>query len=117
MVYKLSLLEWLIHQKNEETQKEWFSTHVIADSEQFLMTLQAMENDEDREAYLKKHHAILFIEALKATERDDELYEFCKGFRDNYKLFTFHIQHYLLPWFESLRRDNRLKKGNTTHFK
>ena len=81
------------------------------------MTLQAMENHEEREVYLKEHHPILFIETLKATGRDYELKEYCKGLRNNHKLYTFYIQHYLLPWFESLRRSGRLQKGKTAHFK
>merc|ERR1712151_235435 len=37
--------------------------------------------------------------------------DFCEGLRDDYRHYTFYIQHYLLPWFESLRRDQRLEKG------
>ena len=116
MVYRPSLLRWIIRKKNEETEKKWFETHGIEDPERFLMKLQVMENCADREAYLKENHTVLFIEALKATERDDELQEFYKGLRDNYEYYTFYIVLYLLPWFESLRRDGRLKKGKTAHF-
>ena len=55
MVYQRSLFGWIIHQKNEETQKEWFDTHGITDPEKFVMTLKTMENNEEREAYLKEH--------------------------------------------------------------
>ena len=66
---------------------------------------------------MKQNHPILFIEFLKASKKDDQLMEFCKGLRDDYKHYTFYIHNYLLPWFESLRQDGRLKKGNTAHFK
>ena len=66
---------------------------------------------------MKKNHPILFIEFLKASKKYDQLMEFCKGLRNDYKLYTFYIQHYLLPWFESMRRDGRLEKGITAHFK
>ena len=108
LVHKPSPLTWFIHLKNIGSLEEKLTAHEIENPETFLKTLEAMENNEEREVYLKEHHPILFIETLKETERDDQLKEFCKGLRDNYELFTFHIVYYLLPWFESLRRDNRL---------
>ena len=117
LVHTPPLLGWFIQLKAEEDLQKKCTAHKLGDSETFLETLKAMENNEEREFYLKEHHPIIFIEALEATERDDELQEFCKGLRNNHELFSFHIEHYLIPWFESLRRDGRLKKGNTAHFK
>ena len=70
-----------------------------------------MKDDYEIRDYLKKNQPILYIEALKATERNDELMEFCKGLRDNYELYTYYVLEYLEPWFESLRRQNRLVYG------
>ena len=116
LVHRPSPLTWFIHLKNIGSLEEKCTAHKIGNPETFLETLQAMKNNEEREFYLEEHHPILFIEALKATERDDELQEFYKGLRDNYEYYTFYIVLYLLPWFESLRRDGRLKKGKTAHF-
>ena len=117
LVHKPSSLGWFRYLKNIGSFEEKCKAHKIGNPETFLKTLEAMENNEEREFYLKEHHTILFIQSLKAVKRDDELQEFCKGLRENYKLFTFYIQHYLLPWFESLRHQGRLKKGTTMHFK
>ena len=117
LVHKPSPLTWFIQLKAEGDLQEKVTAHKIEFPEIFLKTLDAMENNEEREVYLKEHHPILFIEALKATERDDELQEFCKGLRNDYEHYTFYVEHYLLPKFESLRRDGRLKKGKTAHFK
>jgi len=35
----------------------------------------------------------------------------CKEFRNDCRYYTYYIEYYLKPWFESLRRDGRLKKG------
>lgn len=72
------------------------------DSDAFLKTLSAMKDNQEVEAHVKQNHPILLIEFLKASKKDDRLSEFCKGLRDDYKLYTFYIQDYLLPWFESL---------------
>ena len=93
--------------------QEICTAHKLGNPETLLMTLKVMENNEERETYLKKHHPILFIEILMKTQRKDCF----RGLRDNYKLFTFYFLYYLRPWFESLRRGGRLKKGNTAHFK
>ena len=114
LVHKPSALGLLITLQNIGSLKEKYK---LEKPERFLKKLTAMKKNEEREAYLKEHHTILFIKFLKATEGDDELQEFCKGLRDNCKLFTFYIEYYLLPWFESLRQENRLIKGNTAHFK
>ena len=96
LVHKPSLF---FHLKNIESLEEKLTAHKIGNPETFLKTLEVMENNEARDAYLKEHHPILFIEALKAAERNDQLQEFCKGLRDNPELFTFYVEHYLLPWF------------------
>ena len=76
-----------------------------------------MANTKVREAFLSKIYPILYIKFLEAMQRNDDLSEFCKGLRDDYKHYTFYIVHYLVPWFESLRRQNRITEGNTAHFK
>ena len=105
LVHKPSPLTWFIQLKAEGDLQEKVIAHKIENPEIFLQTLEFMENNEEREVYLKEHHPILFIEALKATERDDELKKFCKGLRNDYEHYTFYVEHYLLPWFESLRKD------------
>ena len=67
LVHKPSILGWVIHLKNIGSLEEQFTAHKIGNPETFLKTLEAMENNEEREVYLKEHHAILFIEALEAT--------------------------------------------------
>ena len=89
----------------------------INDSEAFMRTMSGLDDRTAREAFLKQTYPILYIDLLKAQSRQEDLKEFCKRLRDNHELFTFYIQHYLLAWFESLRRGGRLTKGITAHFK
>ena len=91
---------------------------LINDSEAFMRKLSDLNDNTAKEAFLKQTYPILYIELLKAKQsRQEDLKEFCKGLRENHELFTFYIVHYLEPWFESLRRVGRLKKGTTAHFK
>ena len=112
-----TVLEWLKDMQIEDMLAANLNLHKINDSDAFVKTLAAMKDNQEVEAHVKKNHPILLIEFLKASKKDEQLMEFCKGLRDDYKLYTFYIQHYLLPWFESLRRGGRLKKGNNAHFK
>ena len=78
--------------------------------------MKALESSEDQETFLKENHKFLFIEALKTIGRDEDLMIFCKIFRDSYEDYTLYVVYYLQPWFESLRRANRLTQGKKMHF-
>ena len=81
-------------------------SYKIRDSEAFMRKLNGLDDNTAREAFLKQKYPILYINLLKANQsRQEDLKEFCKGLRENHELFTYYIEHYLLPWFESLRQD------------
>ena len=91
LVHRPSALGWFIHLKNTGSFEDKLTAYKIGNPEIFLKTLIGMENNEAREVHLKENHPTLFIQALKETERDGELSEFCKGLRDDYKLYTYYI--------------------------
>ena len=109
MQYKPHALGWINDLNEQHELKAKFALHKV--SKAFLTTLKSIESSEDQETYLKENHPILFIEALTALGRKEELSDFCKGLRDNVELFTFYWLYYLEPWFESLRQEGRLTKG------
>ena len=61
LVHKPSPLTWFIQLKAEGDLQEKVIAHKIENPEIFLQTLEVMENNEEREVYLKEHHPILFI--------------------------------------------------------
>ena len=66
---------------------------------------------------MERDHKILYIHYLKAYGSEESLKNLYKECRNDYRAYTFYIEEYLKPWFESLRRENRLIKGNTAHLK
>ena len=116
MLHKPHALGWFNHLKTEGNLQEKLANYEIEDSETFLSELKAIESSDDQETFLKENHKFLFIEALKTIGRDEDLMIFCKIYRDSYEDYTLYVVYYLQPWFDYLRRANRLKQGKKMHF-
>jgi len=107
-----SILEWLKDLRTDGMLDKKLQQLKVDDSDAFLNTLSDLDSNEAQEAFLKEKYLILFIQSLQAMHRDDDLMEFCKGLRNDYEHYTYYIEYYLKPWFESLRCQLRLKQGH-----
>ena len=113
-MHKPHVLGWFnhLHQKT----KGYVPEKVSNDFETFLSELKAIKSSDDQETFLKEKDKILFIQTLKRIGRDDDLMLFAKIYRDSSENYTIYCEYYLKPWFDSLRRSNRLTQGKKMHF-